>query len=99
MGFCRSAIDLIGEQEVGEDWARQKLEAARGIAHHADAGHVGRHQVGGKLNPRELEAERARQRTHQKRLGRARHSLDEQMATGEKGDERILDRNILADDS
>ena len=55
----RSAVDLIGQQEVAEDRAELGVECALAGPVDARADEVGRHQIGGELDPRERSAEHA----------------------------------------
>ncbi len=59
---------------------------------------VARQQVGGELDPLELDAERRSQGLDQQGLGKAWHALEEDVAAGEQGHEEPLDRGVLADD-
>ncbi len=54
----RSAVDLVGEQQVGEDRAGAELELGGALVEHRRAGHVGGHQVGRELDAREAERRR-----------------------------------------
>jgi hypothetical protein len=62
------------------------------------AGDVGRHQVRSELDALERQAQRAGQRAHQQRLGRAGHAGDQAVATHQQGDEQLLDHLVLPDD-
>jgi hypothetical protein len=62
-----------------------------------DAGHVAREQVGGALDPAEGAADRSRERLGQRRLADPGHVFDQDVAADERGDERELDRLLLAD--
>jgi hypothetical protein len=58
LGLGRGAVDLVGEQEVGEHRARDeaKLPPSTGggvLLEHLGAGDVGGHQVGCELDTRE----------------------------------------------
>ena len=64
----------------------------------AGADEVGRHQVGGELDPLELAADRLRERLDRHRLGQPGHALDEQVPAGEQRDEHPLQQHVLADD-
>ena len=59
---------------------------------------VARQEVGGELDPLELDAERRSQGPDQQGLGKAWHALKEHVAPGEKRHEQALDGGILADD-
>ena len=53
------AVDLVGEQQVGEDRAERDLELALALVVDAGADDVGGHEVGGELDALELAADRA----------------------------------------
>jgi hypothetical protein len=59
LGLGRRAVDLVGEQQVGEHRPLPEAEGPAVLAEIELAGHVGRHQVGRELHPLELEVERA----------------------------------------
>ena len=92
------AVDLIGEEHVGEHRAGVKNERFLGPLVDADADQVGRHQVGGELGAREPEAERDRDRVREGRLADPRNVLDQEVATGEHAGDAVFDLRLLADD-
>ncbi len=58
----RGPIDLIGEDDVAEDGPLLKLKIAVPfliLRHHAGASDIGRHEVRGKLNAREIQMQRS----------------------------------------
>ena len=59
---------------------------------------IARQQVGRELDAPEAEAERLRERAHRRRLGEARHALDQHVAAGEEADQQAVDELALADD-
>ena len=92
------AVDLVGEDEVGEDRAAVRAEGAvlRREDHRAD--HVARQEVGGELDALELDAEGGAEGLDKQRLGEAGHALEEDVAVGQEGDKQALDDGVLADD-
>ena len=56
----RGAVDLVGQQDVGEDGPGHELEAARLLVEDADAGDVAGQQVGRALDAAKVDAEAAR---------------------------------------
>ena len=50
----RRPVDLVGQQQVGEDRPERDLELAVALVVDAGADDVGGHQVGGELDPLEL---------------------------------------------
>jgi hypothetical protein len=91
----RRAVDLVGEQEVGEDRALDEAERAlaggRIFLEHVGAGDVGRHQVGRELDAAEREVQRLGQRRDEQRLGQARDADEQAVAAREQRDEQVLD--------
>ena len=101
LGLGRGAVDLVGQDQVGED--RPGLEgevaAAGGVLEQdVGAGDVGRHQVRGELDPAVLEVERVGQGPDQHRLAEARHALQQDVAAGQQGDHDAAYDGLLADD-
>ena len=64
----RGAVDLVGEQEVGEDRAGAEDELGRPLVEDLRAGDVGGHQVRRELDARETERGRLRERARDQRL-------------------------------
>ncbi len=94
----RRAVDLVGQDQVGENGPAVGAEFAglRLEDHRADD--VARQEVGRELDPLELDPQRRAQRLDQQRLGQSGHALQEHVAAGEQGHEQPLDDGILADD-
>ena len=92
------AVDLVGEEEVGEDRAERRPELARLLVVDPRADQVGRDEVGRELDALELAADRLGQRLDRHRLGKARDALDEDVAAGEQRDDQPLQQVVLADD-
>lgn len=96
LGFGRRAVDLVGEQEVGEDGAR--LEGELGAAGVVDqrAGDIARHQVGGELDALGVEFESGRQRANEQGFGDPRGAFQEYVTAAEEGDDQAGDGGVLA---
>ncbi|MNM70879.1 hypothetical protein D3C81_825240 [compost metagenome] len=97
LGLGRGAVDLVGEQQVGEHRAAAQLELLAGQVVDGVPGDVAGHQVGGELDACELAAEAARQGAHQQGLAEAGDALDQHVAAGEQGAEHVVDHRLLAD--
>ena len=82
----RGAIDLVGQQEIGEDRSRLELEGFRMGVIDGDAEHVAGKHVAGELQPVEAAGDGARQRLRQRGLADAGHIFDEQMAARQQAD-------------
>ena len=91
-------VDLVGQDDVGEDRSRPEAEIAQFLIEEGDATDVGREQIGSELDASALAANGARQRPRQRRLANARHVFDQDVAFAEHGDEQALDHLGLADD-
>jgi len=76
----RGAVDLVGEDDVGEDRALAELEALRLLVEDADAEDVRRQEVRGELDAPERAADGAGERAGERGLADAGHVLDEHMA-------------------
>ena len=93
------AVDFVRHQELSEDWALHEAEgAAAGVAFFEDfrPENVGRHQVGGELDALGVHAEHDAQRVDQLGLGEARYADQQQVATGEQRNQRLIDDVLLA---
>ena len=90
------AVDLVGQQHVGEHRAGMELELAAARFIHRDAQYIGGQQVGGELHALEAEAEAAGQCMCQRGLAQARQILDQQVPTGQQRDESQPDFRHLA---
>ena len=94
----RGPVDLVGQDQVGEDRAERHLELAELLVVDPRADDVGRHEVGRELDALELDAERVGEGLHRQRLGQSGHALDEQMAARHERDDHPLEERVLADD-
>ena len=94
----RGAVDLVGQEEVGEHRSERRRELARALVVDAGADEVGGHEVGRELDALELAPDRVGDRLDRQRLGQAGHPLDEQVALGEERDRQPLEQHVLADD-
>lgn len=102
MRLRRRAVDLVGEQDVRENRPRFEapLTPARGriLIQEIRARDVRRHEVGGELNPLEVEPEGLGEGTHEQRLCRARQTGHQTVSTDERRDENLFERGVLPDD-
>ncbi len=83
----RRAVDLVGQDHVGEDRPLDELHPPVAVARvfqDLRAGDVGRHQVGRELDPLELQVEDLRDRADEQRLGQARGAGDQAVPAGEQ---------------
>jgi hypothetical protein len=92
------AVDLVGEEEIGEDRAPPRHELAGPLLEDHRPHEVGGKQVGGELDARELQVEGLAQRLHGEGLGEAGDALDQQVAAAEQRHHHALDEGLLPDD-
>ena len=97
----RSAVDLVGQDHVGEDRPFDKLHPAAAVAGLFEdfrAGDVRRHQVGRELNALKLEVKDLRDRADEQGLRQPGRPGDQAMTAGEQADQELMRRLLLADD-
>ena len=103
LGLGRSAVDLVGQHDVGEDGSLHEAEgpAPRGgvVFEDVGAGDVAGHEVGSELDPAEREVERLGHRLHHERLGQPRHADQQRVPACQQGGEDPLDHFVLTDDA
>src|SRR5919109_647619 len=93
------AVDLVHEDDVGEDRPRPELEVPLPLVVDRQAGDVGGLQVRRALDPRRgRTVDALRDRPCKHRLRRARHVLQEHMAAAGEGGENEADLVLLAAD-
>ena len=96
--FGGGAVDLVGQDEVGEDRPQRNLELTELLVVDAGADNVGGHQIGRELDALELATDRLRQRLDGHRLGQTRHTFDEQVTAREQRDDHALEQRVLSND-
>ena len=74
------------------------LSGVRVLLDDVGPGDVGRHQIGGELNPAVVEGQNPRERLDDERLGEPGNPGDDAVGAHEEADEHLLDRLLLADD-
>src|SRR3954452_20595529 len=92
------AVDLVAEDDVGEDAAGPKLKGAGGPAVDGDAGDIARQEVGRELDAVPRAVDRPGQRLGQAGLADARYVLDQQMTLRYEAHQRQADRVLFAFD-
>ena len=98
LGLRGGAVDLVGEEHLGEDRAPSEFEGGGLGIEDVDPGDVTGEQVGGELDALEEAAEGAGQGLGELRLADPGDVLDEDVATAEEGDHTLLDLGLLAHD-
>ena len=93
-----SAVDFVGQQQVGEHRAGAELEHGRARVVDQRPGHVAGHQIGRELHPLEFQFQRCGHRAHQQRLGDAGHAFEQYVAAAQQRDHQPGDDGVLTDD-
>ena len=97
----RRAVDLVGQDHVGEDRPLHELHPPPAFARFLEdlrAGDVRRHQVGRELNPLKLQVEDLRDRADEQGLRQPGRTGDQAMTAGKQADQELMRRLLLADD-
>ena len=99
LGFRRSAVDFICQDQIRKNRAAHKSKAPAVGRFREDfrAGDVGGHQVRRELNPLELEVENAGDGFHQQGLRQARGTGQQAMPTGQQREQELLHHVALPD--
>ena len=101
LGFGGSAVDFVGEDDVGEYGAFGEFEGAFATGEFLQdigAGDVHGHQVGGELDAGEGEGHGLGEFADEQGFGEAGDAHEEGVTAGEEADAELLDDVILADD-
>ncbi len=94
----RHAVDLIDQQQVGENRPAMDAERSGGRLENISAQDVGGNQVRRALHALELQAENMRERFDRQSLGQARHALDQRMAARQDHEQQLVERFVLPHD-
>ena len=94
----RRAVDLVGEQQVGEHRTGPEGELRRSGVVDERAGHVAGHQVRGELHALGVQGQRGGERADEQGLGDAGHALEEHVTAAQQRDDEAGDRGVLPDD-
>ena len=92
----RGAVDLVGEQQAGEDRAGMEAKLRRLALVYAHPDNVRRQQVAGELHALEVEREGGGQRMRQRGLAHPGHVFEQQVTAGDQAGEGELDLTRLA---
>src|SRR2546423_1613863 len=84
LNFGRGAIDFVGEDQIGENWAlvSGEFSCLRLKDHRADD--IARQEVGRELDALELDAQGRAERFYQESLGETGHALEQNVAISQK---------------
>ena len=86
LGAGRGPVDLVEQDDVGEQRPSPELPSARTRLVHRNAGEVGREEIQRPLNAPEAAGHRLGHGLGQKRLGHPRHVLHQEVAARQQGD-------------
>ncbi len=102
LALGRGAVDLVGEDDIGEDGALLELEvpAAGGgvFGDEVGADDVGGHEIGGELDAAEAEAEGLGERADEHGFAEARDAFEEDVSADEEGGEHAVHDLAVSDD-
>ncbi len=96
----RRAVDLIGQDHIGEDgpFDERHRPLVVGLLEDLGARDIGGHQVRRELDPPEPQIEQFRQRFDQQGLRQARRAGQQAVSPRKHGNQQMLDHVLLADD-
>ena len=99
-GLClgRGAVDLVGQQQVGEHRTRPEHERGGACVVDQRTGDVAGHQVGGELHPLEFQLQGGGHGPHQQRLRHSRNAFQQHVAATQQRDHQAADHALLPDD-
>ena len=92
----RRSVDLVGQQDAGDDRAGADVERAGRGPVDLGAGQVGGKKVGGELDSAEREVESLGRGAHGPGLGEAGHAFDQDVAAGQERDHQPFQQGPLA---
>jgi hypothetical protein len=98
LGLRRRAVDLVGQQQLGEHRAGAEDHVAGPLVIQRRADDVGGQQVGGELNAGEVQAEGPGERPGDQRLAEAGQVLQQHVTAGQDAGEHQLKRPAAPDD-
>ena len=93
----RHPVDLIDEQQIGEDRALMEGEGARRHVEDVGADDVGGHEVGSALHALELQPHDVGQRPHRQRLRQAGNTFEQRMPAADDRQQQQIDHLGLPD--
>ncbi len=99
LGFGRRTVDLIGQEELGENGALADAEGLGGKIKQSVAGDVGGHQIGGELDAAEVAAKGAGEGEHEVGFAETRFALEQNVTASEQGGDDLINDIVLADEN
>lgn len=98
LGLGRGAVDLVREEQVGEDRAGLERELSGACVVDEGARDVARHQVRGELDAFRVEFEGGCEGAYEEGLGHSGDAFEKDVAAAEERHDEARDRGVLADD-
>ena len=96
LGARRHAVDLIHQQQLGEERPLVHAEVGELGVEDVGADDVGGHQVRVALHPAEADVQHAGHALDGQRFGHAGHAFDQRVSSAENGCQRLGDELLLA---
>ena len=96
LGFGSGAVDLVGQQDVGENRSALELKLLLDGGVDRDAKNVRRQHVAGELHSLKAAVDGPRQCLAERRLAHPRDAFDQQVSASQHRDQRQPDDVILA---
>ena len=97
--LCRRTVNLIRQYEVCKYRALLYGEVLSLLRVDQCTHNVGRKQVGGKLNTREIGIDSLCQSSDSQRLRQARHTLQQNVSVGQESNQKCIDEVLLTNDN
>ena len=97
LGAGAGAVDLIGQQHLGEQRPGLKSKLSRGAIQHIDPGQISRQKIAGETDALESQVPTAGQSFRQGGFSQSRSVFDQQMPPGQKAAERQAHLLLLAE--
>ena len=94
----RSAVDFVGQNEVGEDRAFLDRELAGARIVNLGADDVRRQQIGRELDAFEAQVQAVGQGAHSERFRQAGDAFEQHVAAGQQAENEPIEQIALADD-
>src|SRR5436190_17242908 len=92
------SVDLVDEQEIGEDWPEVRGEAALASVVDKGADQVSRQQIRSALHAIETSIDRVGERLDRERLRQSGDAFDQEVAAAEQTHEESADEMFLPND-
>ena len=96
LGAAGGAVELIGQEQVAKQRAGLVLHLPGGLVVEGEAGEVGGHHIGGKLHPAAAQSQGLGEGGGNGGLAHAGDILQQDVATGQDGDENLDHDLVLA---